>query len=240
MLDWPGCTQGHLPASSTTSPAGLLFLMERECWDLRAAHKGLSCSRGSNPGLSAMKGYTLSWPEAAEASELKAPGLSGAWLALCVAELTSGTRAGLMLSSPDKRFFAPVCAVMAARQISPISVPHEAVFCTEVMLHSLGRGLAFLERVPMCCSSSSWGHISSWSSGDLPPQGAFLQQAGSMHTPGRACRTVLVCAGSGSPHPAPFSVMKSVLSVLPRSQFVLQLNNAWTCSLTPEMISKRI
>lgn len=99
--------------------------------------------------------------------------LSGAWLALCVAELTSGTRAGLMLSSPDKSFFAPVCAVMAARQTSPISVPHEAVFCTEVMLHSLGRGLAFLEQVPMWCSSnsSSWAPISSWSSGVFPPAG---------------------------------------------------------------------
>ncbi|XP_054146759.1 keratin-associated protein 5-9-like isoform X2 [Melozone crissalis] len=304
-------------------------------------------------------------------------------MALCVAELT---RAGLMLSSPDKTFFAPVCAVMAARQIFPISVPHKAVFCTEVMLPSLGRGLALLEQVP------TWGHISSCSSGVLPSQGAFLQQAGLMHTPGRVagqcwcvcrvagqcccvcrvagqcccvcriagqcwcvcrvagqcccvcrvagqcccvcriagqcwcvcrvagqcccvcrvagqccgcrtvlvcvqgcrtvlgvcrvagqcccvcriagqcwvcaglqdsagdcrtvlvcvqdcrtvllcvqgCRTVLLCAGSGSPHPAPFSVVKSVLSVLPRSLFVLQLNNAWTSSLTPEMISKRI
>lgn len=73
--------------------------------------------------------------------------LSGARLALFVAELTSGTRAGLMLSSPDKSFFAPVCAVMAARHFPLLSVPHEAVFCTEVMLHSLGRGLAFLEHL---------------------------------------------------------------------------------------------
>lgn len=31
-LDWPGCTEGHLPASSSTSPAGLLLplLMETE------------------------------------------------------------------------------------------------------------------------------------------------------------------------------------------------------------------
>lgn len=149
-----------------------------------------------------------------------------------------------MLSSPDKSFFAPVCAVMAARQISPVSVPHEAVFCTEVMLHSLGRGLGFLEQVSMCCSSSSsssWGHISSRSSRDLPSHGIFFSsRQGQCTPPARACRTVVVRAGTGSPHPAPFSVVKLVLSVLPPSQFVLQLNNAWTCSLTPEMISKRI
>lgn len=141
-----------------------------------------------------------------------------------------------------RRVFAPVCAVMAARHFPLISVPHEAVFCTEVMLHSLGRGLAFLGQVPMSCSSSSWGHISSWPSGDLHHTGFFLQQAGSMHTPGRACRTVVVLSGYvlGLAAPTQLPWCREALSVLPCSQFVSQLNNAWTCSLTPEMISKRI
>lgn len=85
-----------------------------------------------------------------------------------------------MLSSPDKSFFAPVCAVMAARQISPVLLPHKAVFCTEVMLHSLGGGLGFLEQVPVCCRNS-WGHISSL--GTCHHTGFFLQQAGSIHIP---------------------------------------------------------
>lgn len=43
----------------------------------------------------------------------------------------------------------PVCAATTARQISPTSVPHEAVFCTEfsVLLHSLGRGFGALSRL---------------------------------------------------------------------------------------------
>lgn len=166
--------------------------------------------------------------------------LSGGWLALCVAELTSGTRAGLMLSFPDKSFFAPVCAVMAARQIPPIAVPHEAVLCTEVMLHSLGRGLAFLEQVPTCCSSSSsWGHISSWSSGDLLSQG-FFSPAGRVDAhPRQGLQDSGGVCWEWQPPPSSLQCCE-VLSVLPRSQFVLQLNNAWTCSLTPEMISKRI
>lgn len=118
----------------------------------------------------------MSWPKAGEASGSRPPGAQWSTAgSVCVAELTSG-RGLIDAELPDKSFFAPVCAVMAARQISPISVPHEAVFCTEVMLHSLGRGLGFLEQVPMCCSSSSsssWGHISSQSSGVLPSQGVF-------------------------------------------------------------------
>lgn len=136
---------------------------------------------------------------------------------MCVAELTSG-RGLIDAELPDKSFFAPVCAVMAARQISPISVPHEAVFCTEVMLHSLGRGLGFLEQVPMCCSSSSsWGHISSQSSGVLPSQGFFLQQAGLMHTPSQGLQDGGGMCWDWQPPPSSFGVVKLVLSVLPPS-----------------------
>lgn len=160
--------------------------------------------------------------------------LTGARLALCVAELTSSTRAGLMLSSPDKSFFAPVCAVMAARQIFPcFSSPRSS------LLH---RGDAALPGKRFPCAATAATGIPSYPGplGTCHHKGFFFQQAGWMHSPGRACRTVVVRAGTGSPHPAPFGVVESVLSVLPRSQFVLQLNNAWTCSLTPEMISKRI
>lgn len=78
-LDWPGCTEGHLSASSTTSPAGLLLLLLME-WELLGSE---SCTQrallqrgqpAACPGLSAMKRYTLSWPKAGEASGSKAPG----------------------------------------------------------------------------------------------------------------------------------------------------------------------
>lgn len=105
----------------------------------------------------------------------------------------------------------------------PFWFPHEAVICTEVLLHSLGRGFGVLEQVPMCCCSSSWGRISSWSTGDpnlplhrgFPPSDRF-----DPHLPARACRTVLVHTGTGGSHPAPFGVVKSVLSVLPSSHTV--------------------
>lgn len=73
----------------------------------------------------------------------------------CIAGLTCDSSAGFILSSQAQNYCCsppssqPVCAATTARQISPTSVPHEAVFCTEfsVLLHSLGRGSGALSRL---------------------------------------------------------------------------------------------
>lgn len=152
-------------------------------------------------------------------SESRAPHAHGSMAGPYAAELTGGSRAGFVLSSPHENWFFFLHQSVLLWQpgrFPPFWFPHEAVFCTEVLLHSLGRGFGVLERVPVCCSSS-WGHIPSWSSGDpdLPAHRGF-----DPHLPARACGTALVHAGTGGSHPAPFGVVKSVLSVPPSSRTV--------------------
>lgn len=168
----------------------------------------------------------MSWAKACEAAGSRAPHAHGSMAGPCVAGLTGGSRAGFILRSSDKRVFCTsLCCHGSQADFPHFGSPMKQSFAQRCCCAPWKEVLGVLEQVSVCCCSSSWGHIPSRSSGDpnLPLHRAFLPSDGfDPHLPARACGTALVHAGTGGSHPAPFGVVKSVLSVLPPIQFMLQ------------------
>lgn len=175
---WVGPARLHhvsvFPAGRTTSLAELLpnpsiaaSLTEMEpriaalgcCW-------ALSCYWLHTEGFALQQGH---WDKGInlELAKRRARCQGSSWVA---------AGQGFILSSPNKKFILHQTVLSwQPGRFSSFWFPHEAVFCTEMVLHSLGKGFGVLEQVPVCCYSSSWGHIPSWPSGDpsLPSQRGF-------------------------------------------------------------------